>query len=621
MPSLAGVYLSGRPRRGRTQIVQVLKRGFDVIHFHNPSLLGAPAVLEMGDALKLYTAHEQWLLCPGHTLLRSGGRVCEDPPCATCELVHKRPPQPWRHTGRLARGLEHVDYLIAPSRTQAHLHRGLTVPIEVIEHFVPDPGERTAAPTQARRISSTSGGRAGEGRGEPDRLVQAIGAADLVIAGDGGRDAGCAGGRAERHTSASKAGWARIASTRSTAARWPWWCPRSGTSHVRPRDRGGLRPGCAGGGQPARRAGRAGGRDRGRLAYRGERELEKRSLAWRRPGTAGGAGGGRGLHISSGSPRAPPGALPRADRPGRGVILTYHAIEEGPRPLFIAPGLFRRHVEGDRGVAGHRRDPRRRARGRPARALGGAHLRRRVRERGAPRRAGASDAGFACHDLLRGEPGRHRQPLARPAGVGALPALGDRRGSPSWPPPAGRSAPTGWSTLRWMRPGCWSERWSSPAPSSSARPALPSTGSPTPTAPVAAAISWRPPTAGRWRRATSVANADSSAHALPRVDAHYLRPPSSSLVRSLEVMAISPCDARSAGYKVESMSRVAGADVPRQGELSAADHYEHIRGRYDAVTVGGHRRRARMNATIELSVQDPARCWTSESAPGSSFPH
>lgn len=27
------------------------------------------------------------------------------------------------------------------------------------------------------------------------------------------------------------------------------------------------------------------------------------------------------------------------------MILAYHAIEDGPRPLFISPGLFRRHVE------------------------------------------------------------------------------------------------------------------------------------------------------------------------------------------------------------------------------------------------------------------------------------
>lgn len=50
---------------------------------------------------------------------------------------------------------------------------------------------------------------------------------------------------------------------------------------------------------------------------------------------------------------------------------------------------------------------------------------------------------------------------------------------------------------------------------------------------------------------------------------------------------------------------MAGAYAPSQDELSAAEHYEHIADRYDAVTVGGHRRRARMNVTIELVGPGP----------------
>lgn len=190
VPSLAGTYLTGRPRRARGQIERVLQREFDVIHFHNPSLLGAPAVLAMGDALKLYTAHEQWLLCPGHTLLRAGGRVCESPPCATCELVHKRPPQPWRRSGLLAEGLRHLDYLIAPSRAQAQLHSGLagTVPIEVIEHFVPDPGGPDGA-AAAGSPYFLYAGRLERVKGV-ESLIDSFkrsAPADLVIAGNGGR--------------------------------------------------------------------------------------------------------------------------------------------------------------------------------------------------------------------------------------------------------------------------------------------------------------------------------------------------------------------------------------------------------------------------------------------------
>jgi glycosyltransferase involved in cell wall biosynthesis len=149
--SLAGEYLSGRPLGARRQLEQLLGRGFDVLHFHNPSLLGAPAVLGMGAGLKLYTAHEQWLLCPSHVLWKRSGRVCDDPPCRSCEITHLRPPQPWRWSSLLERSTRHLDALIFPSRTSARLHERFTSLVrgEVINHFVPDPppgaGDRQAA--------------------------------------------------------------------------------------------------------------------------------------------------------------------------------------------------------------------------------------------------------------------------------------------------------------------------------------------------------------------------------------------------------------------------------------------------------------------------------------------
>jgi glycosyltransferase involved in cell wall biosynthesis len=190
--SLTGTYLTGRPLRSRRRLRRVLDRGFDVIHFHNPSLLGAPALFEAGRGVKLYTAHEQWLLCPSHVLLRRDGSVCEDPPCWSCEIAHRRPPQPWRRTGMLERGLAHLDALIAPSRTSAELHRRFEslLRTEVIEHFVPDPGVADGARTPlapARPYFLYSG------RLEPIKGVSALIEAfrrrrseDLVIAGDGG---------------------------------------------------------------------------------------------------------------------------------------------------------------------------------------------------------------------------------------------------------------------------------------------------------------------------------------------------------------------------------------------------------------------------------------------------
>ena len=42
----------------------------DVIHFHNASLIG-PGAFAWGTGVKLYTIHEQWLVCPLHLLWRT----------------------------------------------------------------------------------------------------------------------------------------------------------------------------------------------------------------------------------------------------------------------------------------------------------------------------------------------------------------------------------------------------------------------------------------------------------------------------------------------------------------------------------------------------------------------
>jgi glycosyltransferase involved in cell wall biosynthesis len=142
-------HLTGRPLLSRRRLERALEGPFDVIHFHNPSLIGGPGVLGMGrGTLRLYTAHEQWLVCPTHVLWKNNREVCEKPTCTRCSLSYRRPPQLWRSGGHLQRALAHLDALIVPSRTSGRLHERFTgtVRIEHIPHFVPEPPAAGTSP-------------------------------------------------------------------------------------------------------------------------------------------------------------------------------------------------------------------------------------------------------------------------------------------------------------------------------------------------------------------------------------------------------------------------------------------------------------------------------------------
>ena len=67
---------TGIPLFKRSRIREILSAGFDVIHYHNVSLVGGPKILEYGQAIKLYTPHEYWLVCPTHMLFRFNREPC-----------------------------------------------------------------------------------------------------------------------------------------------------------------------------------------------------------------------------------------------------------------------------------------------------------------------------------------------------------------------------------------------------------------------------------------------------------------------------------------------------------------------------------------------------------------
>ncbi|HEX9075119.1 MAG TPA: glycosyltransferase family 4 protein [Anaerolineae bacterium] len=133
---------TGRPFLKGKRIREVLDaKPYDVLHYHNISLLG-PQVLTLkptqGRALKLYTTHEHWLVCPMHVLWKFNRRACEKPECLRCSIMGKRPPQLWRYTDMLASASRHVDRFVSPSRFTAGMHaaRGFAQPVGHLPYFV-----------------------------------------------------------------------------------------------------------------------------------------------------------------------------------------------------------------------------------------------------------------------------------------------------------------------------------------------------------------------------------------------------------------------------------------------------------------------------------------------------
>ncbi len=201
----------GVPGLKSPRIRAILDAGrFDVVHYHNISLVGGPGILSLGprSAVKLYTTHEHWLVCPMHVLWRYDREVCPGKECLRCQLHGGRPPQLWRGTGLLARSLRDVDAFIAPSRDSLARHLAeLDLPFAHIPHFLaperseeraPERAPATGRPAVANRIAAVEAptperpyflfvGRLEKIKGLQDVIAafRRYDGADLLVAGDG----------------------------------------------------------------------------------------------------------------------------------------------------------------------------------------------------------------------------------------------------------------------------------------------------------------------------------------------------------------------------------------------------------------------------------------------------
>ena len=183
----------GRPVANGGRIRRLLAGGgYDVINYHNVSLVGGPGLFKYGDAVKLYMAHEHWLVCPTHVLWRYNQELCTGKQCLRCTLSYRRPPQLWRMTGYLERELRHVDAIIAMSdfSRRKHAEFGLKQPMEVLPYFLPDPEPGGAGVADGRpqdRPYFLFVGRLEKIKGLDDviPLFRRYPDADLLIAGDG----------------------------------------------------------------------------------------------------------------------------------------------------------------------------------------------------------------------------------------------------------------------------------------------------------------------------------------------------------------------------------------------------------------------------------------------------
>lgn len=190
-------------RSGRllTDIRKIFREGsFDVIHFHNISLMGAKDLLPLASSIPgpavVSTLHDYWWLCPQSLFWKFGNRLCDSPECHRCNLARGVPPQMWRTKRWFNYFLAKSDCLLFPSRFAAETYQahGLTHPrIMILPGLIPQEWEirEKGVVVESRELINreyiVTAGRLVNEKGFQDLipLMKEFPQVDLMVAGDG----------------------------------------------------------------------------------------------------------------------------------------------------------------------------------------------------------------------------------------------------------------------------------------------------------------------------------------------------------------------------------------------------------------------------------------------------
>ena len=193
---------TGRPGRFYARLEALLRQSsFDVVHFHNISLMGGGKLLQLAckksGAHTILTMHDYWWICPQSLLWKFGRMACDAPECAMCNIRRRVPPQFWRQKGCCDEALSELDIVLFSSQSACQIYRNNGFEhsgTRILPGIIPEEWhENTVSATSTKE---NMGGRrpylAAAGRLVSEKgfqtllpLMRNFPDMDLVIAGDG----------------------------------------------------------------------------------------------------------------------------------------------------------------------------------------------------------------------------------------------------------------------------------------------------------------------------------------------------------------------------------------------------------------------------------------------------